>query len=1072
MKSYALLLFLISTVGRMHSAASLRGTFSNKPDRNLQSDPVQQDLCSSIIAIALTRDPSSQDHQQQRSLQVVAPKAGKIAKTPLPTASPTLKPTIDESVSSQELGEEFACERATTGELLPLIGNEEQMAQLRVSLNNGDLVSAETTIAGLTEENIGSVNVPGAEDGNNNPFVESGNGSSSVLEIVNLPMGELKLKPGNGQHSLRRRILAEGGAEDPSNRQLAVYEGVKKVLFVRVIDKDGLVHPDNAETMSDKIFGTYGDTTTMKDQFEACSFGKLKITNNYGFSLGNAESAPGVIEVTINVSLKTSGRSTIQTASKKAAEAKIGMSLPGPFDHVMYSLQGCYNECGWAAYGGVNSWFTYYQGNNYRYPAVGMHEIGHNLNLAHSGGNDGKEYSDHSCLMGNPWFRDDVSQMCFNAAKSFQISSAGGWYDDRTMTWDSGNSNPTRLVQNIIGIADYGNNPNRLPVVVKLETGTANDIFVGFNRASGVNSASKQANDEVTVIEQGNNGGGYAKSILLTSLSSGGSFTINNWQSSGKNMVITVNSIQKINPWSAEVEFNFNNAQGPQPSPLPTPQPSPRPSPIPTPVPTGKPSTSSPTTSCGDSICMTDETSTSCPADCVNAEFVTYTDNIGTKGSNGTMFTIQAARDVEINAIWTFVRSNSIDLVQVYTRQGKYNGYEDSDAGWDLVVDDSILLNGRDQLTELVFRSKVFIPSGQFQSFYVCSPSNLVYREEPVQEGDLIKSDQSFRYFAGIAIAYGKFGDGQIFSPRVFSGILSYDALTPRSTTLSPSRKPISASPTMHPTPKPTSQCGNGICDSSEHSTNCAVDCRNVEYFAAESGNKGAEGIMFFVRAKRDIIVTSFDVYGVSTSPSPFQVYTRVDSWEGHEAVQDGWTLIYDNPSLQQKGRYTLTSLGGFSTGVLIPAGAIVSFYLFTPTKLMYDVGSDLSPYSQNDSLEFYEGIGVTGGLFAGGDSTQNTVSPRVFSGIIKYDVIKSVTFTISPTHKPTTIPTKMFTPKPTNQPVGVCGNSICELSENASSCPSDCEKIVLRAADVGAKGNFFVHLQCSGLTLQLLLQP
>ena len=75
----------------------------------------------------------------------------------------------------------------------------------------------------------------------------------------------------------------------------------------------GLVHPDSAETMSDKIFGTYGDTTTMKDQFEACSFGKLKITNNYGFSLGNAASAPGVIEVKINVSLKTSGRSTIQT---------------------------------------------------------------------------------------------------------------------------------------------------------------------------------------------------------------------------------------------------------------------------------------------------------------------------------------------------------------------------------------------------------------------------------------------------------------------------------------------------------------------------------------------------------------------------------------------------------------------------------------------------------------------------------------------------------------------------------------------------------------------------------------
>ena len=31
---------------------------------------------------------------------------------------------------------------------------------------------------------------------------------------------------------------------------------------------------------------------------------------------------------------------------------------------------------------------------------VQMHEIGHNLNLAHSSGLDGREYSDHTCLMG------------------------------------------------------------------------------------------------------------------------------------------------------------------------------------------------------------------------------------------------------------------------------------------------------------------------------------------------------------------------------------------------------------------------------------------------------------------------------------------------------------------------------------------------------------------------------------------------------------------------------------------------------------------------------------------------
>lgn len=251
----------------------------------------------------------------------------------------------------------------------------------------------------------------------------------------------------------------------------------------------------------------------------------------------------------------------------------------------MYSLEDCYgNECGWAAYGGVNSWFTVYKGDNYKYPPVIMHEIGHNLNLAHSGGSDGKTYSDHSCLMGNPYFLEDVSAMCYNPAKSYQLSQQGSWYSNRIVTWNSGSSGSKALTQRMVGIADYGNNPDKLPVVVKLETGSSDDLFVGFNRVRGINSAAKDAVDRVTVMEQGANGAGYSTSITLAILSAGQSHTVNNWQSSGKKMVITVNSITTgSNPWVAEVEFNFNNAS--TGTPKPTPRPTPRPTPKPTPKP-------------------------------------------------------------------------------------------------------------------------------------------------------------------------------------------------------------------------------------------------------------------------------------------------------------------------------------------------------------------------------------------------------------------------------------------------------------------------------------------------------
>jgi hypothetical protein len=35
----------------------------------------------------------------------------------------------------------------------------------------------------------------------------------------------------------------------------------------------------------------------------------------------------------------------------------------------------------------------------------------HNLNMAHSGGLDKKIYTDHTCVMGNPLFSDDVGRM-------------------------------------------------------------------------------------------------------------------------------------------------------------------------------------------------------------------------------------------------------------------------------------------------------------------------------------------------------------------------------------------------------------------------------------------------------------------------------------------------------------------------------------------------------------------------------------------------------------------------------------------------------------------------------------
>jgi hypothetical protein len=164
-------------------------------------------------------------------------------------------------------------------------------------------------------------------------------------------------------------------------------------------------------------------------------------------------------------------------------------------------------------------------------------ELGHNFNLAHSGGLDGKIYTDHTGMMGNPLYEDNIGAMCWNAAKTWQI----GWYDSnkqmikpRQGEW-SGTT--------IVGIADFNNNPSNYPVVVKIETGFETDQFIAFNRASGINRHNDEADNEVTVVETGKNGEGYAQSYLKAHLAQGEIHTFVNWADTGQNLIIKANKI-------------------------------------------------------------------------------------------------------------------------------------------------------------------------------------------------------------------------------------------------------------------------------------------------------------------------------------------------------------------------------------------------------------------------------------------------------------------------------------------------------------------------------------------------
>ena len=188
---------------------------------------------------------------------------------------------------------------------------------------------------------------------------------------------------------------------------------------------------------------------------------------------------------------------------------------------------------------------------------------------------------------GNPHYQDDTGKMCYNPAKNWQI----GWYNDRKkMLTPRSQISGWETMETIVGIADYQKN-NMFPVVLKLETGTSNDYFVGFNRAAGINEDNKEADDQLTIVQSGKNGDSFSQSWLKATLKVSEQYTIENFGGvDGTNIVIILDSIDKKHDgsWQANVKVIKSSLES---------SPSRKPSANPTQPPTSEPTSATPTTS-------------------------------------------------------------------------------------------------------------------------------------------------------------------------------------------------------------------------------------------------------------------------------------------------------------------------------------------------------------------------------------------------------------------------------------------------------------------------------------------
>lgn len=304
------------------------------------------------------------------------------------------------------------------------------------------------------------------------------------------------------------------------------------------------------------------------------------------------------------------------------------------------------------------------------------------------------------------------------------------------------------------------------------------------------------------------------------------------------------------------------------------------------------------------------------------------------------MFSIKALRNITVKSLTFFSSTADTAPVQVYVRSGPYRDHVSSADGWTLVYNSSVVQLGRENATSLGgFEQEVVISTNEVKSFFIFSPKKVMYKagNNDTSEGALFASDDAVEFYEGIGLD-GPIFNSTVYSPRVFRGSIIYDVIA-------------ASSPNT---------CGNSICEVYESAATCPADCRDLSLVTTDVAAKGAEGAMFVIKALRDVNITSLDFFGASVNTNLVQVWTRSGPYVGHVGSRASWEKVFDNSSVQIKGRVEPTPLGGFTSEVHVSANEYQSFYVYSPSKVLYRAGtSEGAPFASNDAIEFYEGIGT-----------------------------------------------------------------------------------------------------------------
>ena len=147
------------------------------------------------------------------------------------------------------------------------------------------------------------------------------------------------------------------------------------------------------------------------------------------------------------------------------------------------------------------------------------------------------------------------------------------------------------------------------------------------------------------------------------------------------------------------------------------------------------------------------------------------TNSIATINYNGNMFNLVAKEDITINNFEIRIASLGMNPYNIYTKTGKYQGYENTSSAWSLLTNDSVNVSNAEDFVSLSFPS-ISMNSGDTLGVYIQMQGWAYQLRYASVSQPMSYLGPQLEYYSGAGISYNF---GNVYPNRVINLKVNYE---------------------------------------------------------------------------------------------------------------------------------------------------------------------------------------------------------------------------------------------------------------------------------------------------------